>query len=53
VEYQLEPNVINLFPEKHNHQKLLLFHNIAAPHTYRYISIDLRILILPGIVRYS
>ena len=38
VEYQLEPNVIHLFPEKHNHQKLLLYHNIAAPHTYRYSS---------------
>jgi hypothetical protein len=36
VEYQLEPNIIHLFPEKHNHQNLLLYHNIQRPQTYRY-----------------
>jgi hypothetical protein len=35
VEYQLESNVIHLFPEKHNHQKLLLYHNIDRAQSYR------------------
>ena len=35
VDYQLEPNIIHLFPEKHNHQDLLLYHNIERPQTYR------------------
>ena len=38
VDYQLEPNIIHLFPEKHNHQDLLLYHNIERPQTYRYYS---------------
>lgn len=36
VEYQLESNVIHLFPEKHNHQKLYLYHNIDRAQTYRF-----------------
>ena len=43
VDYQLEPNIIHLFPEKHNHQDLLLYHNIERPQTYRYTT--------PNIVR--
>ena len=35
VDYQLEPNIIHLFPEKHNHQDLFLYHNIERPQTYR------------------
>ena len=39
----MEPNIIHLFPEKHNHQDLLLYHNIERPQTYRYTT--------PNIVR--
>ena len=35
VEYELETEVMQIYPEKHNHQDLLLYHNIAGPQTYK------------------
>ena len=28
---------LQLFPEKHNHEKLLLYHNIDRAQTYRFV----------------
>ncbi len=35
AEYHVDTSVIQLFPEKHNHEKLLLYHNIDRAQTYR------------------
>lgn len=29
---------MHLFPEKHNHQKMLLYHNVIGPQTYRFFT---------------
>ena len=35
VEYELETEIMQIFPEKHNHQQMLLYHNIVGPQTYK------------------
>ena len=35
AEYQLERDVFHLYPERHRHTKLMLFHNVERPQTYK------------------
>lgn len=42
IEYLLEPDIMMLFPEKHDHQKMLLYHNIAGQQTYRSVGMPLQ-----------
>jgi len=35
VEYRVDADVIHLFPERYNHEKLLLYHNVNGPQTYK------------------
>ena len=35
AEYQLERDVFHLYPERHKHTKLMLFHNVERPQTYK------------------
>ena len=35
AEYQLEEDVFHLYPERHKHTKLMLFHNVERPQTYK------------------